>query len=630
MIDRLKIWLGEDSLLDGAAWAVSFLLHIVVLLALALVLAEGLPRRNREAIFIEVPLSSEPEVPVFPEEIVVSDVSSAAGTDGSEGLEVAQAISPLFSDLVPVSIDAEIDLPTEIQSNEVLPAQVLDARVSVKGRVEGVSARGASGAMDILAAEIENSLDHRPTVVCWVFDQSISLVAQRKEIAARLDNVFRQINSGGLRNVVVSFGEKVNFVVKSPTNDTSVVVDAVENIPVDESGMEMTFGAIMAAAENAKAFRSNPRNNVMIVVFTDEVGNDASLADNASKYCRTAGIPVYVVGVPAPFGTRDVKIKYVEFDPDYQQGETWAVVNQGPESLFPEFVRLARDETVDSGFGPFHLSRICSETGGAYFRIHANSGSQGRVSNEDTAPMASQLRMFFDPETMRKYRPDYSSMERLGREIASNGAKKALVAAAADSSVSPIDSPQMVFPRKDDGTLAGLLSEAQKAAAKIQPRIDAICGVLLAGMKDRPRVQEARWIAGYDLSLGRMLATKVRADAYNLMLAQAKSGMKFKDKESDTWELVPSEKLSVGSQTEKIAKQAKTLLEKVVAEHPGTPWAYYAAQELRSPLGYEWMERHTGVNKEKEAAGNGAPSARPDDKKRMIAPPKPKRNMKNL
>ena len=106
--------------------------------------------------------------------------------------------------------------------------------------------------------------------------------------------------------------------------------------------------------------------------------------------------------------------------------------------------------------------------------------------------------------------------------------------------------------------------------------------------------------------------------------------MRFKNPGSDTWQLEPSEEVSVGSQTEKLAKQATTYLERVVREHPGTPWALLAGEELRTPLGYKWVERHTGVDKKKMDAGGGNAQARPDDKKRMLAPPKPKRNLKNL
>jgi hypothetical protein len=617
-------WHLDDSDQDVLAFLVSLSVHVFVLVFLACIFSSS-AKKEQVSIVIQSPVAEEEVDLTTPEEIVVSDEPMESGTEGSDGSDIPQSVSPVFSDLAPVSLENGIDLPVD-HSSEIISAQDLVANVGPGG--SEASAKGSEGAMDILAALIDSHLEQRPTVVCWLFDQSVSLVGQRKDIASRLDKVFLQVNNPGLRNMVVSFGEKINFVVKTPTKESEVVVDAIKNIPVDDSGAEMTFAAIAAAAESAKQIRSS-KNNVMIVVFTDEVGNDVGLCEKVAHYCRNVGVSVYVVGIPAPFGTSEVKIKYVEFDPKYAQDVTWAVVNQGPESRFPEFVRLSNDDAVDSGFGPFHLSKICADTGGMYLRIHANSGSNGRVSDEETAPMASRLRMFFDPDVMRGYRPDYGSPERLEREIKSNQAKKALVIAASETAATPIQSPKLVFPKKDEGTFVEILSEAQKASAKVQPMIDKASGILLAGLPDRDKIEEKRWRAGYDLSLGRLLAAKVRADAYNLMLAKAKSGLKFEDKNSDTWELVPSNELSVGSQTEKIAKQAKALLEKVAAEHPGTPWAYYASEDLKIPLGYEWVERHTGVNKkDMPAGGNNPPAPRKDDQKKMLAPPK--RNLKNI
>jgi hypothetical protein len=54
-----------------------------------------------------------------------------------------------------------------------------------------------------------------------------------------------------------------------------------------------------------------------------------------------------------------------------------------------------------------------------------------------------------------------------------------------------------------------------------------------------------------------------------------------------------------------------------------------AAEELKTPLGYSWKETYTGVNAPKPGNGNGNPN-RGDDKKKMLAPPKPKRPLKNV
>jgi hypothetical protein len=243
------------------------------------------------------------------------------------------------------------------------------------------------------------------------------------------------------------------------------------------------------------------------------------------------------------------------------------------------------------------------------------------------------LRYFFDPDVMRNYQPDYLSTVTIDKMLAGNRAKKVLVEASRSVEISPMESPTMTFPRKDDGALSLLLSDAQKMAARVQPRIDALAELLKSGFSDRDAIKEKRWQAGYDLSFGRVLALKVRTDAYNSMLAQAKSGMKFKDPKNDTWVLEESDDVSkAGSQTEKVSQQAVMLLERVVHDHPGTPWALLAAEDLKRPLGYKWVEKHTGVNNPKmgDGGGGGVPSAGVDDKKKMLAAPKPKRPLKNL
>jgi len=647
---RWQEFTGEDDApFDGdtPAWFISLLIHVVVLLSLALVALRE-PTRSAPAITIIQPPEAVEEVLEVPRDMTVADdEESVVGTTGEQSsMDVAAALAPALAEESVVPVVNELDAGEEISIEplDALPtAATLDETFVVRGAV-GAGTTGATGAVDRLTGEIAASLDRHPTVVCWVFDQSVSLAGQRKEIAARLERVFDElgVNRSGahrpnLKNIVVAYGKTVTL-VKKATDDAAEVVKSIESIPVDDSGIEMTFTAIRSAAEEASVFRRAPRRNVMIVAFTDEVGNDQNQADKTAAVCRTLGIPVYVVGVPAPFGTKDVRFKFVEFDAKYDQEVQWAVVEQGPETLYPEVVHVRSknlaDEAIDSGFGPYNLSRLCAATGGIYFAVHANRSARGKVSREDTAAMSSQLQHFFDPEVMRDYQPDYRSPATIDKMLADNRAKRALVEAARSVEVSPMESPTMTFPRKDDASLALLLSEAQKDAARVQPRIDALAELLKSGLPDRDAIKEKRWQAGFDLSLGRVLALKARTDIYNMMLAQAKSGMKFKNPKNDTWVLEESADVSkAGSQAEKVSQQALMLLDRVVKEHPGTPWALLAAEEMRRPLGYAWVERHTGVNEPKKGGGGGdggVPGARADDKKKMLDAPKPRRQVKNL
>ena len=647
---QLQEYTGEDETpLDGdtPAWAVSLVIHVAVLVSLSFAGLGTVSQAPKPIAVIETPFEEEQEVLEIPREVSLDELVEAdPGSQSDEGFESAESVA---QEVAPVSVVA-VEMPDLVSDDMTIePLDVVstglnyDENLTVKG-ASGMGETGATGAVDRLTLEIAASLEQRPTVVCWVFDQSVSLAGQRKEIASRLERVFDELGltstaqANELFNLVYAYGKQVTPVIDKPTREVSEVVSAITRIPIDESGIENTFTAIAEAAKKAKQIRlsGSERRNVMIINFTDEVGNDQQYADAVATFCRAQAMRVFVVGVPAPFGRRDVKMKFVEFDPKYAADEQWAVVEQGPESLYPEFVDVrpknSPDEPIDSGFGPFSLSKLCAETGGIYFAVHANRDTRGRVSDSATAAMSSQLRYFFDSKTMRDYRPDYLPLAQIDKMLAANKAKSSLVAAAKAAQLSPMEAPTMRFPREDDGKLALLLGEAQKKAAVLEPKIDALYGTLAAGVPDRAKIapEEKRWQAGFDLALGRVLALKVRTNAYNIMLAQAKAGMKFKNPKNDTWILNPSADVSqVGSQTERLAKQADEALRRVVSEHPGTPWAQMAAEELRTPLGYSWEETYTGVNAPKPGNGNGNPN-QSDDKKRMLAPPQPKRPLKNI
>jgi hypothetical protein len=647
---QLQEYTGEDETpLDGdtPAWAVSLVIHVAVLVSLSFAGLGTVSQAPKPIAVIETPFEEEQEVLEIPREVSLDElVEVDPGSQSDEGFESAESVA---QEVAPVSVVA-VEMPDLVSDDMTIePLDVAstglnyDENLTIKG-ASGMGETGASGAVDRLTLEIAASLEQRPTVVCWVFDQSVSLAGQRKEIASRLERVFDELGltstaqANELFNLVYAYGKQVTPVIDKPTREVSEVVSAITRIPIDDSGIENTFTAIAEAAKKAKQIRLSgaERRNVMIINFTDEAGNDQKYADAVATFCRAQAMRVFVVGVPAPFGQEKVKMKFVEFDPKYAADEQWAWVEQGPESLYPEFVDVrpknSPDEPIDSGFGPFSLSKLCAETGGIYFAVHANRGARGRVSDAATAAMSSQLRYFFDSKVMRDYRPDYLPQAQVDKMLAANKAKASLVAAAKAAQITPMEAPTMRFPREDDGKLALLLGEAQKKAAVLEPKIDALYGTLAAGVPDRAKIapEEKRWQAGFDLALGRVLAVKVRTNAYNIMLAQAKAGMKFKNPKNDTWILNPSDDVSqVGSQTERLAKQADEVLRRVVAEHPGTPWAQMAAEELRSPLGYSWEETYTGVNAPKPGNGNGNPNPG-DDKKRMLAPPQPKRKVNNI
>ena len=163
----------------------------------------------------------------------------------------------------------------------------------------------------------------------------------------------------------------------------------------------------------------------------------------------------------------------------------------------------------------------------------------------------------------------------------------------------------------------------------------AIAQVLVVGADHRDKEASPRWIAGFDLALGTVLAHKVRAEGYNAMLAKAKRGMVFNDPKNNTWQLTPDNEISVGSKLEKEGAEAVKLLTEVADHHKGTPWGLLANRELKNPIGWKWVEEYTDLNpparmNNQPAANNNVVTPAQDDKARMLKPPPPKRPIPKL
>jgi hypothetical protein len=313
-------------------------------------------------------------------------------------------------------------------------------------------------------------------------------------------------------------------------------------------------------------------------------------------------------------------------------------VDQGPESLLLERVQLRfagirEDETpIDSGFGPFGLTRLCAETGGIYFTVHPNRVTGRSVSRRETETYSAHFAAFFDPQVMRRYRPEYVSAREYTQRVQESRLRSALVRAAEQTALDPLDSPRLRFVVRSEAQLVAELTEAQKDAARLEPALERLFQILKIGMDDRPREIVPRWQAGFDLALGRVLANKVRAESYNAMLAQAKRGLKFQDAKNNTWILRPDGEISVGSRVAKESEMARDYLQRVVREHPDTPWALLAERELQLPMGWKWTESRTQLDPPaNQVAANNNPNPAPqDDQLRRIQPPPEKRPLPKL
>ena len=663
LIQRLRVWWqnrtgDEETPFDGdvPAWAISTLVHLLLLLVVALI--PVLFSKEELTLTVSLPLALEEE---FPEEFQFDTeppaeigANSVSGIDAGpfEALDISM---PLETPAPELSETALGDIQPPDTTIDLLEQEGIKENRSIKGM--GVTATGASGAIDRITQEILLSLEQRKTLVVWLFDQSRSLDHQRKAIYDRLDRIYEELrviessnnpafqkhDDKPLLTAVVAFGRKISLRTRTPTDNLAVIKRAVALIEGDGDGTELTFSAIFMAANKFKSYREpdpidrEPKRNVMIVVFSDEAGDDQEYLDKAINVCRRYEMPAYVVGVPAPFGRKEALVKWVDPDPKFKQRPDWGVVTQGPESALRERLQLrfsgsgGEPAAIDSGFGPYGLTRMCYETGGIYFAVHPNRESRGAVSRGQTARFSAHLQHFFDPEVMRPYRPDYVTRKEYLSRLAANKARAALVGAAERSVVTPLERPRLRFPKRSEAALVKALSKAQHAAAKAAPQVDLLHEMLRRGAADRDKETVPRWQAGYDLAMGRAAAAKVRVDGYNAMLARAKLGMAFADPRNDTWLLVPSDNIGADSRLEKLVERARFYLNRVGSEHAGTPWSLLAQRELKEPLGWRWQEIRTGVNQPRPTRIAGVRPRPPrDDRRRVLKRPKPKRPVPKL
>ncbi len=640
MLKSLRRWLQVktgrvETPIDGDApfWVVSLGFHLILLVLLArFVITVDKPKDFNlivdatDAIdLIELP----PEV-AFDEEPM-----EELGAKDDDSFELANAEAPEIA--IENETREDFDVPVLEDLGEIVStnddfledtAQVL-TEVSQTGAA-GYSVKGASGAVDRLTEEILLSLQERKTTVVWMFDQSASLLRQREEIQKRFEKIYKELgvlqkagddsfakhDDRPLLTQVWAFGQTINPMLEEETDDPELIQDSIGKIPRDQTGIENVFSTVLEGVDRYKKYRRINRStgdrdrNIMFIVVSDEAGDDALRLDDTVEACTKYEIPVYVIGVPAPFGRDKTYVKWVDPDPEYDQTPQFAEVSQGPESLFSERLKLEFSggdfedlEMIDSGFGPFSLTRLCFETGGIYFAVHPNR-KEGRVRRTETTAYSADLRYFFNSENMRKYRPDYVSRQEYIKRLKTNECRYVLVQAAEASVTGKLEPPQYRFPKLNEATFVSSVSQAQRAAALLEPKLEQLYAILKTGEEDREMEASPRWQAGYDLAFGRILASKVRAQSYNAMLALSKTKLKFEDKKNNTWLLEPADTITTGSQAEKMASKARFYLERVIDQHPKTPWAMLAARELETPIGWKWTEDFTEPPRPRTANNN--------------------------
>jgi hypothetical protein len=609
------------SLFDAVpAWGVSVLVHVGIFLVL---LTITLP----EIIIPEFNLSSVAEQEEIRVEEYVLDSTPTEEMGSMSNLNIQGASAAIAQTK---GLDNHVEQIDRIEQDIVNPkielyeavtmpseAQTLE-NIDLTGTTEHPG--GTAGAVDRMTLEIAASLRQRRTIPVWLFDESISLESRREEIIARFENIYRQLGlmddidtKEALRTGIVGYGKDVHVLVPEPSADINELNKAVKSITSDVTGVENVFAAINTAIKQYAPVRKKMRANMMFIIVTDERGDDFggdsySVLEETVRKLTREGIRVYCIGNSSPFGRQKgyVRVKWkaedgTEFDEDIPDAD------QGPETPLAEGLTLpfwtAQAQQLDrmsSGYGPYTLSRLCAETGGIFF-----------VADDTTQKK-------WPAQVMRQYAPDYRPGNEYRKQVQTNLAKQSLIAAAQLAVNERVPVPQLNFQANNDNILREQITEAQKPLAVLDYFLARVHEALEAGEKHRDKLDTDRWRAQYDLAMGRVLAMRVRAFGYNAVLAEMKSNpRRFEKAGSNQWNLDPSDKIEGGANIRKMHDKALVYLNRVIDEHPDTPWAFLAKMELSDPLGWQWREGQMEVPQMGGGGNNArAPQFAPEEEER--------------
>jgi hypothetical protein len=463
--------------------------------------------------------------------------------------------------------------------------------------------RTVSKAVRTLGGLIDEAASLRKTLVVWLFDTSPSASAWRDEVTRSFDTVYATLrkqkpaakapaegagDAAKLQMAVVTFDDTVQVVTDQPVTDDASLRDIVGKISTGQGGHERPFAAMQQALAKFGDF-AKQGGRVQFVVVTDEAGDDdEKVIETAIPALKKAGVQVYVIGKEAPWG----KAMWPSGLSGNAADSGADPLRQGPESLLSERINLQFWEAgfgedsvaAPSGFGPYQLSRVCHETNGAYFI--GDGGDQGWSGG-----WGGRSASTFDPKTRPRYAPKYLSAEEHRKFLESNAAARALQEAARLPSFELARVLSLDFFAGDEARLKQSLDRAQQGVARTEPKLTELYEALRPGVADRAKLTEPRLQAGFDLAIGRVLATQARVEGYNAMLANLKGGKRFKNAGSSMWVLQAAEQTTAGSKYDKAIKDAHMYLERVIKEHPNTPWAKEAERELGSKMGWEWTEK---------------------------------------
>ncbi|NQV23771.1 MAG: VWA domain-containing protein [Rhodopirellula sp.] len=618
-----------------SALGTSMVAHVILLGGLTFIhfeLNDKLPEIVLETVFDDErqqeeftkPLETETEIAETQNVIAGGAVSTAVGGSGApavaqQKVETSESLQEVDFSVNPSSID----LPGENLIGQDLGVGEVNGEV-------GAMVEGYGAALSRMTQELIRLMRSEKVLVVWLFDESNSMKDDQQEISQKFHKIYEELGIQSrtdkvlktqnevLQTSICSFGASVRELTKKPTTDVNEIRQAIDKIPIDESGSENMFGAILNVLKEFGPKARSQKRRLVIVVVSDESPSDAGdtnlndygQIEQAIEACEKAKAPVYCMGREAIFGYPFARIRWI--DPVYQLTH-WVRINRGPETAYPEALQWtglhARDDSSGSGFGPYSQVRVCKETGGVFFLL------PGEEENLVGRPSAIEAREF-KALAMKEYEPLLLSRRDYEEQSARSKFRTGIWEII--KNLNPHWDAKLNMRYWHFSVEAEVFQkqggeEFEKASYSMSQLNKAIA--LLDDIRPlRAKEDSQRWRAAYDLISAQCLAYRVRLFQYLLVLDDhAASGRKPKDPKHNEWNLAAPEKPMepTDEQFSRIKKafnlkqsrpeyialvqsemqKADEAFDAVSKEHAGTPWAVWAQWDKAKRYGFRFDSR---------------------------------------
>jgi len=599
-------WWSPDGMMRGmTSGLVSLVFHLVLLICLALIVISPPEESGLAELLVEADYEPEDELqtvlldpstdPVESLDALSFDVTDSAGAVEGGSVSVSEPVlsSPRTSEAPSehvVSLDRSLArFPGRSEALSHLPDGMLGQRRAV---VDGYGT-----ALDRITREILWMLDRSEVLVAWVFDESESMKDDQAEIRDRVHRVYEELGLVGatqgdaLMTAVVSYGGGYNVHTPKPTSDLDRIREAIDRIPIDDSGKELMCRAVGQTIAQYRGFVKRGGRRLALILVTDESGepeDNLAYLEATIEQARKTNTRIFVLGRESVFGYPYAYFRWVH--PQTMRVH-WLPVNRGPETAFVEALQIdgfrRRRDAFASGFGPYEQSRMAHQTGGIFFMLPSPESNLAR----------DEANRNFELDAMRGYHPDLRARHEVMADRDASALRAAIWKVIYDLNPYRPEVAETIELRRhfsrDFPTFLKQVAEQKRRLPVYLNYLDQADKALQSGRMKRLRADEPslRWRANYDLIIAQLMAYKVRAYEYGAYLDQfAKDPEVVPQRKPPNltlrhWRIATRKELLTEEITGEYLERANELFAECAENHPGTPWAARAEREMRAGYG---------------------------------------------